>query len=81
ITAQLVSSAYFQAIGKARPALFLTLTKQGFFLIPFVLILPLYFGLDGVWYAFPVSDVLAVAVTYGYLRYELNKTNPVPAEA
>jgi len=73
ITAQLVSSAYFQAIGKAWPALILTLTKQGFFLIPFVLILPLFFGLNGVWYAFPISDVLAVAVTYGYLRLELKR--------
>jgi putative MATE family efflux protein len=74
ITVQLVGAAYFQAIGKALPALFLTLTKQGFFLIPLVLILPLYFGLDGVWYAFPASDILAAAVTYGYLRYEMWRT-------
>lgn len=74
ITVQLVGSAYFQAVGKALPALLLTLTKQGFFLIPFVLILPRFFGLNGIWYAFPVSDVLAAAVTYGYLRYELKRT-------
>ncbi|MCO6489042.1 MAG: MATE family efflux transporter [Phaeodactylibacter sp.] len=73
ITVQLVGAAYFQAIGKARPALFLTLTKQGFFLIPFVLLLPRFFGLDGIWYAFPVSDVLAAAVTYGYLRIEMRQ--------
>jgi putative MATE family efflux protein len=65
ITVQLVGAAYFQAIGKALPALFLTLTKQGFFLIPLVLILPRFFGLDGV-------------CTYGYLRYEMHKTlNPM----
>jgi len=74
ITVQLVGAAYFQAIGKAIPALLLTMTKQGFFLIPFVLILPYFFGLDGIWYAFPVSDVLAAGVTYGYLRYEMRKT-------
>lgn len=74
ITTQLIGSAYFQAIGKAVPALLLTLTKQGFFLIPFVLILPRFFGLDGVWYAFPVSDLLAAAVTYGYLRMEMKGT-------
>ena len=73
ITVQLIGAAYFQAIGKARPALFLTLTKQGFFLIPFVLLLPRFFGLDGIWYAFPVSDVLAAAVTYAYLRMEMRK--------
>lgn len=73
ITLQLVGSAYFQAVGKALPALFLTMTKQGFFLIPFVLILPQFFGLNGIWYAFPVSDVLAAAVTFLYLRREIHK--------
>jgi putative MATE family efflux protein len=74
ITVQLVGAAYFQAIGKATPALFLTLTKQGFFLIPLVLILPNYFGLDGIWYAFPLADVLAASVTYWYLRKEMSNT-------
>lgn len=74
ITVQLVGAAYFQAIGKAVPALFLTLTKQGFFLIPLVLTFPLYFGLKGIWYAFPVADILAAAVTYLYLRREVKRT-------
>ncbi len=65
ISLQLISSAYFQAIGKAWPALWLTLTKQGFFLIAFVLLLPQFFGLRGVWYALPASDVLAAALTFG----------------
>ncbi len=73
ITVQLIGSAYFQAIGKALPALFLTLTKQGFFLIPLVLILPLFFDLKGVWYAFPIADVLAATVTYTYLQREIRK--------
>ncbi len=77
ITAQLIGSAYFQAVGKALPALFLTMTKQGFFLIPLVLILPLRFGLDGIWYAFPLSDILAAFVTMGYLLREVRrKLNP-----
>lgn len=67
ITLQLLGSAYFQAIGKARPALFLTLTKQGFFLIPLVLILPRFFGLDGIWYSFPISDILATTITIIFL--------------
>lgn len=73
ITVQLVGAAYFQAIGKALPALFLTLTKQGFFLIPLVLTLPLFFGLKGVWYSFPVADILAATVTYTYLQRELRR--------
>jgi putative MATE family efflux protein len=77
ITAQLIGSAYFQAIGKAVPALLLTMTKQGFFLIPLVLILPNFFGLDGIWYAFPIADLLAAAVTYWYLQREIKRNlNP-----
>jgi putative MATE family efflux protein len=78
ITAQLIGSAYFQAIGKALPALFLTLTKQGMFLIPFILILPMRYELNGIWMAFPISDVLATLVTLFFLRnaiQKLKKTN------
>ncbi len=71
---QLISSAYFQAIGKAVPALLLTLTKQGFCLIPLVLILPLYYGLDGIWFAFPIADILSAVIAYFYLNYNLNRT-------
>lgn len=74
ITFQLIGSAYFQAIGKAIPALLLTLTKQGFFLIPLILLLPPFLGLTGIWCAFPIADVLSAAVTYGYLRKELKAT-------
>ena len=78
ITVQLIGAAYFQAIGKALPALLLTMTKQGFFLIPLVLILPNYFGLNGIWFAFPIADVLSAAVTYWYLQRELKVNLPEP---
>jgi len=52
IVVQLIGSAYFQSIGKAVPALLLSLTKQGFFLIPLILILPPFLGVWGVWIAF-----------------------------
>ena len=73
ITAQLVGSAYFQAAGKALPALFLTLLKQGIFLIPLVYILPKFFGLNGVWYSFPIADILATVVTLLFLKVEVKK--------
>lgn len=77
IPAQLIGAAYFQAIGKALPALLLTMTKQGFFLIPLVLILPLTYDLNGIWYAFPLADILAAAVTLAYLLREIRrKLNP-----
>ncbi len=71
IAIQLIGSAYFQAAGKAKKALFLTLTKQGFFLIPLVLILPHFFGIFGVWIAFPISDVLSTLITYYFLNREI----------
>mgnify|MGYP003641065599 FL=1 len=73
IAIQLIGSAYFQAVGKARKALLLTLSKQGFFLIPLVLILPNFFGIFGVWVAFPISDVLSTLLTAFLLRKEMNK--------
>jgi putative MATE family efflux protein len=73
ITAQLIGSAYFQAAGKAWPALWLTLLKQGVFLIPLVYILPKFYGVTGVWMSFPIADVLATSITVLYLRRELNK--------
>lgn len=74
ISVQLIGSAYFQAIGKAIPALLLTLTKQGFFLIPLILILPPFMGLDGIWWSFPIADVLSAIVTYWYLKREMKRT-------
>ena len=73
ITIQLIGSHYFQAIGKAMPALWLSLMKQGFFLIPLLFIFPPIFGMDGIWYAFPVADVLAAATSIWVLRGALKK--------
>jgi putative MATE family efflux protein len=71
IAIQLIGAAYFQAAGKAKKALFLTLSKQGFFLIPLVLILPNFFGIFGAWIAFPISDVLSTIITYYFLNKEM----------
>ncbi|WP_159022013.1 MATE family efflux transporter [Formosa sp. L2A11] len=71
IALQLIGAAYFQAIGKAKPALFLTLTRQGFFFIPLILILPKFYGELGVWMSFPISDVLSTIVTGYFLRREI----------
>ncbi len=70
---QLIGASYYQAIGKAKPALLLTLTKQLFFLTPLVMILPLLFGFDGIWYAFPIADLLSAAVCYFFLKIGMKK--------
>ena len=72
IAVQLIGAAYFQAVGKAIPALLLTLSRQGFFFIPLIFILPLWYGELGVWIAFPVSDVISTLVTAYCLRREMN---------
>ncbi|UOB16030.1 MATE family efflux transporter [Abyssalbus ytuae] len=71
ISIQLIGAAYFQAVGKATPALLLTLTRQGFFFIPLVFILPRFYGELGVWMSFPVSDVLSTIVTGYFLNKEV----------
>ncbi len=71
IAVQLIGSAYFQAIGRAVPALLLTLSRQGFFFIPLVLILPNYLGEIGVWISFPLADVLSTLVTAWFLNKEI----------
>ena len=71
IAIQLIGAAYFQAVGKATPALLLTLSRQGFFFIPLIFILPLWYEELGVWMAFPVSDVLSTLLTAYFLRREM----------
>ena len=70
---QLIGSAYYQSIGKALPALFLSLLKQGIFLIPLILILPRYFGLNRVWYSFPIADLGTAIINFFFLRYAYQK--------
>ncbi|MCL8008034.1 MATE family efflux transporter [Gelidibacter japonicus] len=76
---QLIGAAYFQAIGKALPALLLTLSRQGLFFIPLILILPQFYGEFGVWMSFPISDVLATIVTAYFLNREV-KRNLIPKD-
>lgn len=60
---QVVSTTFFQSIGKAGKSIFLSLTRQVLFLIPFLLLFPTEFGLDGIWMSFPASDLCATVVT------------------
>lgn len=70
---QLIGAAYFQAIGKALPALLLTLSRQGFILIPLVLVLPKFYGELGVWISFPIADVLSTLITGYFVNKEIRQ--------
>jgi Na+-driven multidrug efflux pump len=72
---QIVSASYFQAVGKPRQAMLLMLSRQVLVLIPAVLILPNFFGLDGVWLALPTSDFLASLTTGACIYFELRHLN------
>ena len=56
---QMVTANFFQSIGMASKAIFLSLTRQMVVLLPCLLILPRFFGAAGVWYSMPISDLLA----------------------
>lgn len=60
---QLVTTNFFQSIGKVNKSIFLSLTRQILLLIPLLLILPLFLGEKGVWYSMPISDIIAAMLT------------------
>lgn len=72
---QLLSSNFFTAIGKAVKGLLLSLTRQVFFLIPLILILPLKFGIFGVLLAGPVADFIAFIVSVIFIYKEFKVLN------
>lgn len=70
---QMVTSNFFQSIGMAGKAIFLSLTRQMLILLPCLLILPHFFGVAGVWYSMPVSDLLASFIALVMLVYQFRK--------
>ena len=66
---QMVTTNFFQSIGMAKKAIFLSLTRQLLFLLPCLIILPHYFQTDGVWWSMPVSDMLA-SIIAGIMLYQ-----------
>ncbi len=70
---QLLSSNFFTAIGKATRGLLLALTRQVFFLIPLLFLLPLWLGIDGVMLAGPIADFIAFVVSVVLVRKELKR--------
>lgn len=70
---QPMSSTFFAAIGKPAKGTFLALTRQILFLLPLIVIFPLFLGIDGIMYAGPVADFLAAGIAAAMLLYELRK--------
>ena len=70
---QICSSTFFSSIGKAGKGAILSFSKQIVFLIPLLLVLPRFFGIDGVMYAQPITDLLSFILSILFLIDELNK--------
>jgi putative MATE family efflux protein len=67
---QVVTTNFFQSLGMASKAIFLSLSRQVLFLIPLIWLLPQFFDLEGVWLASPISDAIAAAVAFFFLLYQ-----------
>lgn len=76
----ITGSNYIQSIGKAKIAMFLSLLRQVILLIPFIIILPKFFGLNGVWISQPVSDFMATMITIVILIREVRQTKELEKE-
>ena len=70
---QVTAVNYFQATGKPRKSLFLSLSRQLIFLVPMLLILPKFWGLTGVWLAGPVADFASAGLTVVWLSKDLKQ--------
>lgn len=77
---QMVAGVYYQAVGKPVGALLLSLSRQVLFMIPCFLILPIFFGIKGVMWSFPVSDILSVTMAAIMLTVEMRKLNQMIRE-
>jgi putative MATE family efflux protein len=73
IGVQMLGGGLFQSIGKAVPALILTISRQVLFLVPAAFLLPIAFGLTGVWMSVPVADFLSISVTAVWVSMEIKK--------
>lgn len=72
VGAQMVIGNFFQSIGKAKVSMFLSLSRQLLFLLPLLVTLPLWMGVDGVWWSMPIADaisfIVAAAIMWSYMR-------------
>ncbi|EET62899.1 MATE efflux family protein [Marvinbryantia formatexigens DSM 14469] len=70
---QIAITTFFPSIGKALKGAFLSLSKQIIFLLPLLVILPRFFGVEGIMYAMPVSDFIAFLIAAAFLAAEMKK--------
>lgn len=75
---QIVVGNFFQYIGKAKKAIFVSMTRQLIFLIPLLILLPPHFGVDGVWMSMPIADTIATMLAATLLFFQLRRLRHRP---
>ena len=78
---QPVTSNFFSSIGKPYKGIFLSLTRQIIFLVPLVIIFPLFMGFDGVTFAGPIADGAAGILAITLISIEFKKMKKLPEAA
>lgn len=77
---QIVATNFFQSLGMAGKAVFLSLTRQILFMIPLLLTLPRFFGLNGVWSSFPIADTISAVVAGLMLWWQIRRIRSLASE-
>lgn len=78
---QVVAASYFQAVGKPRQSMLLSLSRQVLLLLPALLVLPRFFGLTGVWASLPAADCASALWSLYWLRRELAHLQDGPGDS
>lgn len=78
---QPMSSGFFTSIGKAKLGVVVSVTRQLVFLLPLIVLLPKFWGIDGVMYAGPVADLAAAVIAMGFARRELRRMTQMEGKA
>ena len=72
---QIIGTNFFQSLGMVKKSIILSLSRQILFLLPMLYALPLWYGANGVWMSFPISDILSALLTAIMLRRLFRKFN------
>ena len=78
---QIVVTNFFQSMGQAGKSIFLSLTRQVLYIIPFLFLLPQFWQINGVWLAYPFSDVLSTITAAIILAWEIKKIKRLRVES
>lgn len=73
---QMVGGSFFQALGRARPAFVITLSRQVIVLLPLIFIVPTFYGLTGLWFSFPIVDTASTVITAWWVLRAVRALGP-----